>query len=133
MEKCKYCSLEAEFKLRDKKTREEFFICSFCEPVEDIEIVEDLNPKSIDPKQSLENLDRTLGRLHFVRKGKKTFPCRECHRIIEIGESSFTQSLKEGKMYFPIQSRLCNFCAKNLIKDGTIYVGINKEDLEKLS
>lgn len=129
--KCKYCSMKAIYKATLKSTGEEIKICEWCESDDIIDVVE-LNPKSLDPKQPLENLDKTLGRLHFVRKGKKSFPCFVCGKTIEVGEKSFTRSLREGKMYFPIQKRICFLDGKKLIKEGTIYVGISEEDLEKL-
>jgi hypothetical protein len=134
MKKCKFCPLEANFKLRDLDSKEIYCVCNFCEPKGKFELIEEFGIKSLDPKKPLENiesLDKVFGRLHFVRKPKKSFLCYVCNKTIEIGEKSFTRSLREGKMYFPIQKRCCFSCSKKLINEGTIYVGISEEDLEK--
>ena len=59
------------------------------------------------------------GSLHLVKKPRKSYPCRVCERIIPIGELSYTQHDYTKSEFMPINTRICENCAKELIKHGT--------------
>ena len=109
---CKLCQVnEGIYKVRDKKTREEFFICEFCDEPDGIELIE---TKEVDKKSE----EPSLGRLHLVKKCKKEAYCRVKGCKIEVGSRCYTQSIHQKP--FPIQTRVCEECAEELIKNGSI-------------
>jgi hypothetical protein len=106
---CRLCKAnEGIYKVRNKLTDEIFFICEFCDEPSDIELIE--NNKILEE----ENIE--YGRLHFVKKTRNIFKCRICGNEILIGSSCYTQSIHQKP--FPIQTRVCCDCSKDLIKNG---------------
>jgi len=87
-----------------------------------------------DDKKVIENpttSDSEFGRLHFVKSSRKIYNCRICSKEIQLKDSCFRQSIN-NLGFFPVSSRVCLWCAKTLINEGTVYVDIEKEQLDKL-
>ena len=86
------------------------------------------NQQSIDNymnKTSYQDLlekSGNFGRLHFVKRSIKEFPCRICSDLIKKGSICYRQNVYGGIELFPQQTRVCSGCASNLIKEGTIVV-----------
>jgi len=70
-----------------------------------------------------------FGRLHFIKSSRLLSKCRVCSKEIQIKESCFRQSVN-NQGFFPQISRVCIICAKKLVEEGTLYVGI--DDIQKL-
>ena len=71
--------------------------------------------------------EENLGRLHIVKKPKKSFNCRVCSKEIPCGSYSFRQHVYNTS-FFPVDSRVCKECGEKMnTTDGIEIVGDKKE------
>jgi hypothetical protein len=114
---CKLCNVNnGIYHVRNKTTKEIFYICEFCEEPKDIELIED---KRELPKQKTFN-EEGWGRLHLVKKTKKLANCRLCLKEIPIGSTCYNQAQHLVQVH--IQKKVCQDCSNKLIKEGTEVV-----------
>lgn len=115
---CQRCNKQQGiFKVKNKKTNQEQTICEWCEIPGD-ELVNSIE-KSVEEKPIEPKTTTTYGRLHLVNKTKKIAKCRVCNQEIPAGSSCYNQSVKSESSIFPIATKVCENCAKELIKSGT--------------
>lgn len=79
-------------------------------------------PKKNFVAEILKKKEQGFGRLHIVKKSRKSYSCRICKKIISIGELNYTQNDYTGSELLPTKKRVCFVCSKKLIEEGVKVV-----------
>lgn len=69
-------------------------------------------------QEILKKKEQGFGRLHIVKRPRKEFNCRECNKIIEKGEFSYTQNDYTSSELLPTKTRVCKDCGEIQIQNG---------------
>lgn len=125
--RCQRCKKqEGLWKVLNKKTNQEQMICVWCEEPTDTVIEAPLEEVK-DKSKPIESKIIIYGRLHLVQKCRKKAICRICSCDILPGNICYNQHVEYENKPFPISSKVCYNCSKELINSGTEVV--SKEGL----